>query len=57
VTSSVTRKTHYVVVGESPGGKADDAQRLGVRVLDEAALLDLIESGIMSGDPVPKEIA
>ena len=41
VTSSVTRKTDYVVVGESPGGKADDAQRLGVAILDEAAFLDL----------------
>jgi DNA ligase (NAD+) len=41
VTSSVTRKTHYVVVGEAPGSKADDAQRLGVPVLDEAAFLDL----------------
>ena len=41
VTSSVTRKTDYVVVGESPGSKADDARRLGVPVLDEAAFLDL----------------
>jgi DNA ligase (NAD+) len=41
VTSSVTRKTDYVVVGEAPGGKADDARRLGVTVLDEAAFLDL----------------
>jgi DNA ligase (NAD+) len=41
VTSSVTRKTDYVVVGESPGSKADDARRLGVLVLDEAAFLDL----------------
>ena len=41
VTSSVTRKTDFVVVGEAPGGKADDARRLGVPVLDEAAFLDL----------------
>jgi DNA ligase (NAD+) len=41
VTSSVTRKTNFVVVGEAPGGKADDARRLGVPVLDEAAFLDL----------------
>ncbi len=41
VTSSVTRKTDYVVVGEAPGSKADDARRLGVTVLDEAAFLDL----------------
>ena len=41
MTSSVTRKTDYVVVGESPGGKADDARRLGVATLDEAAFLAL----------------
>jgi DNA ligase (NAD+) len=41
VTSSVTRKTDHVVVGEAPGSKAADAQRLGVAVLDEAAFLDL----------------
>jgi DNA ligase (NAD+) len=41
VTSSVTRKTDYVVVGESPGSKAADAERLRVPVLDEAAFLDL----------------
>jgi DNA ligase (NAD+) len=41
VTSSVTRKTSYVVVGEAPGSKADDARRLNVPVLDEAAFLDL----------------
>ena len=41
VTSSVTRKTDYVVLGEAPGSKAADAQRLGVPVLDEAAFLDL----------------
>jgi DNA ligase (NAD+) len=41
VTSSVTRKTDYVVVGEAPGGKAEDARRLGVPVLDEAAFHEL----------------
>ena len=43
VTSSVSKKTHYVVVGEAPGSKADDARRLGVTVLDEASFLALIE--------------
>jgi DNA ligase (NAD+) len=40
VSSSVTRKTSFVVVGETPGGKADDARRLGVEILDEATFLD-----------------
>ncbi len=41
VTSAVTRKTTYVVVGEAAGSKADDARRLGVPTLDEHAFLDL----------------
>jgi DNA ligase (NAD+) len=41
VSSSVSRKTDYVVVGDEPGSKADDAARLGVPTLDEAAFLAL----------------
>ena len=43
-TSSVTRKTDYLVAGESPGSKLDTANRLGATVLDEAAFLELLES-------------
>lgn len=43
VTSSVSKKTSYVVVGDAPGSKADDAKRLGVTILDEAALLMLVK--------------
>jgi DNA ligase (NAD+) len=42
VTGTVSRKTDYIVVGEDPGSKADDAARLGVTVLDEAQFLSLI---------------
>ncbi len=41
VVGSVSRKTDYVVAGEAAGSKLDDARRLGVAVLDEAAFLDL----------------
>jgi DNA ligase (NAD+) len=41
VTGSVSRKTDYVVAGESPGTKRAQAERLGVTVLDEPGLLAL----------------
>src|SRR5262249_32237533 len=43
VTSSVSKKTGYVVVGDAAGSKADDARRLGVAILDEARLLELLQ--------------
>lgn len=42
VTSSVTKKTSYVVAGEAAGSKLTKAQQLGVAVLDQQGLLDLV---------------
>ncbi len=43
VTSSVTKKTSYVVVGESPGSKVATAERLGIPILDEDTFLRVLE--------------
>jgi DNA ligase (NAD+) len=43
VAGSVSKKTDFVAVGESPGSKADKAAELGVPMLDEAALLALLQ--------------
>jgi DNA ligase (NAD+) len=45
ITSAVTKKTSYLVAGEKPGSKLDEAQKLGVRVIDEAGLLALLQPG------------
>ncbi len=45
VSGSVSKKTSFVVAGESAGSKYDKAISLGVPVLDEAALLHLLETG------------
>jgi DNA ligase (NAD+) len=42
VTSSVSKKTSFVVVGQSPGSKLDRARELGVDTLDEPAFVDLL---------------
>jgi DNA ligase (NAD+) len=45
VTNSVSKKTSYVVVGESPGSKLAKAEQLGVEVLDEDGFEALLEKG------------
>ena len=42
VSSSVSRETDYLVVGENPGSKLDKAKQLGVKTISEKEFLELI---------------
>ena len=42
VAESVSKKTDYVVAGEDPGSKLDKARELGIDVIDETALKQLL---------------
>lgn len=42
-SSSVSKKTSYVIVGEKPGSKLDDARRLGVKTIDYEKLMEMLD--------------
>ncbi len=42
VSGSVSKKTHFVLVGEDPGSKYDKAKDLGIEILDEAAFQKML---------------
>ena len=44
VANSVSKKTDYVVIGDSPGSKAEKAEKLGVPILDEQAFETLLSN-------------
>jgi DNA ligase (NAD+) len=46
VAGSVSKKTDYVVAGEEAGSKLEKAQTLGVPVIDEARMLEILDKGL-----------
>lgn len=43
VSSSISKKTDYLLVGEDPGSKFEKAQKLGVKILREQELIELLQ--------------
>jgi DNA ligase (NAD+) len=56
VVGAVSKKVDYVVVGESPGSKVEQAKKLGITTLDEAALAALLD-GVSPPAAAPDEAA
>ena len=46
VTGSVTKKTDFLLAGENPGSKLDTARDLGVEIISEARLADLLGAAL-----------
>ena len=42
VSGSVSKKTSYLIIGDSPGSKADKAAELGVKIINEKQLMELL---------------
>jgi DNA ligase (NAD+) len=59
VGSAVSRNTSYLVAGEAAGSKLDAARKLGVKIIDESSLMQLIEGKLTdpsSGRPIQQSL-
>ena len=50
VTSTVSKKTDFLVVGSDPGSKLAQANLLEINILDESQFLDLIQALLSNND-------
>ena len=55
VSGSVSKKTNYVVAGEEAGSKLDKAKELGVTVIDEAGLSEMIGPELNKPESIKKD--
>ena len=46
VSGSVSGRTDYLIAGENPGSKRDKARSLGVEILDEAELMEMLQRAL-----------
>ncbi len=57
VTSSVSRNTSYVLVGQNPGSKYQKAQDLGVALIDEDTFVKMLEKSKKKSFPKDSQLA
>ncbi|MCS7089847.1 MAG: NAD-dependent DNA ligase LigA [Verrucomicrobiota bacterium] len=57
VATSVSKNTHYLVAGKSPGSKLDKAQALGIPVLEESQFRTMLEQAGVLQSPGPSRSA
>jgi len=50
VTSTISKKTDFVIVGSDPGSKLDQANLLQINTLNETQFMDLIQSLLLNND-------
>lgn len=43
ISSSVSKNTDYVIIGENPGSKYEKAKKIGVKILEEKEFLELLQ--------------